>query len=638
MMKHTFGVALAAFCIGCLSAAQGDVLGEAKYLWNFDRDITGDGDLQIEEVRDARHWGSTNLSGYAGTWLPNSIKTNGIDKVGPQWRTGTVIQPTRGITSEGTYLHFSVGTNTVANADGTCVTNVSGCGIEYNTGAITGSVTVLLRLRVDTFDAWCNAEDFVWVVDNGENWHDDAKQATGSNFGFYAEKSVKGRGRPSVMVGKNELRMKASVKTNVWYDIGISLRDTGDGGAEAFFMIRDPDAPKAVNDGKGYTTKGVVFERIPLSAKSGAFMNEANAKSFIRIGGEEIGYVGKKNGSNTRKCFAGDIQRIVMWDRALTTNELVEAALQTSSLFKIGYEDGANGEFGRVDEIVKPYDVDRAPFHEMPQTLSAAHPVAELVFTPYSKSAAGLGHMMRIKAAAGEEGTTVLRVSVNGHVADTLALSAGKEKWFYVKPGWLNETANAIRIERLATSTATSFNFDVVEMSGSWQISETGNGNNDMSHEDGVPDVFYVGDWNFHGMQRGVSTGRSRVAIRFQMPAALALRHAFTYSGVCTAIDSSGEKNYLVLTNSVANGGLGYPYRKWPLNVAVNGHEYVTEKCIGNGEGWSFTIPKGTLNAGWNEVTVKLAVPADKAACWTCFDYLRFEIEPNPSHTLLIFR
>ena len=638
MMKRTFGVALAAFCIGCLSAAQGDVLGEAKYLWDFDYDITGDGNLQIEEVRDARHWGSTNLSGYAGTWLPTSIKTNGIDKVGPQWRTGTVIQPMRGITSEGTYLHFAVGTNIVANADGTCVTNVSGCGIEYNTSAITGSVTVLLRLRVDAFDAWCNAEDLIWVVDNGETWNNDAEKAAGSNFGFNADKYVKGRGFPSVMFGKHALNMGTSIKTNVWYDIGISLRNTGDGGAEAVFMIRDPDMTNAVKghvEAKTNMTKGVIFERKTCAAGSGAFMNEAKANRFIRIGGEDIGTVGSKGGSNARKCFAGDIQRIVMWDRALTTNELVEAALQTSSLFKIGYEDGANGEFGRVDEIVKPYDIDRAPFREMPQTLSAAHPVAELAFTPYSRSVAALGHMMRIKAASGAAGTTVLRVSVNGHVADTLVLSAGKEKWFYVKPGRLNATANAIRIERLATSTATSFNFDVVEMSGSWQVSETGNGTNDMSVEGSVPRTFYAGDWNFHGMQRGLVTSAPKVAIRFQMPAALALRHAFTYSGVCTAVDAG---SYLTLTNSVANGGLGYPYRKWPLNVAVNGREYVTGECIGDGEGWSFTIPKGTLNAGWNEVTMELAVPADKAACWTCFDYLRLEVEPNPSHTLLIFR
>lgn len=287
MKTCVLGVAVAALSVGSLSVAHGDVLDEAKYLWDFDCDVNGDGDLQIEEVRDARLWGSTNLAGYAGSWLPESIRTNMIDSVGPQWRTGTVVQPTRGITSEGTYLHFSVGTNIISKADGTCVTNVCGSGIEYATGAITGSVTVLVRLRVDAFDAWVNANDLSWVVDNGEAWNEVAEKAAGSNFGFAADKNVKGRGYPLVMFGKKQFSMNTSVKTNVWYDIGISLRDTGDGGAEAFFMIRDPDAPEGTPaESREYVTKGVVFERKTLAAGSGAFANEAKARAFLRIGGE----------------------------------------------------------------------------------------------------------------------------------------------------------------------------------------------------------------------------------------------------------------------------------------------------------------------------------------------------------------
>lgn len=615
-------------CAWMVWCVRGDVLGEAKYLWDFDCDVNGDGELQLEEVRDARRWGSTNLYGYADAWKPDSIKTNLIDGIGPQWRTGEVVNPTRGIASEGAYLHFRLGTNVVQNANGTCTTNLSGGGIVYDSGAITGSVSALIRLRADAFDAWFGKADHVWVIDNGEAWN----RAAGSNIGFHSW-GEKGASHPCIMFGQLMFDMNETVSTNMWYDIGYSLRDTGDGGAEAIFMLRKPDAPKAIASSKEYKTKGVLFERRTLPAGSGAFTNEVYANKFIRLGGEDIGTKAGVN-NNVKKCFAGDIRRIVMWDRALSSNELVEAALETSSLFKIGYDDGKSGEFGLADEIVRPYDVDRAPFREMPQSLTAERPVAELSFTPRSRAAAALGHMLRIKAADGPAGSTRLKASVNGHVADVMTLSAGAEKWAYVKPGWLKTGANEIRIERLAqSSTAAALNFDVVEMSGSWQVSETGNGNNDMSVENSVPTTFYVGDWNFGGMQRGVVTGYPTVRQRFWMPPALARRHAFVYSGVCTSVEAP---NYLELTNSVENGGLGYPYQKWPLTFAVNGQTYVDSKCIGKGEGWSFTIPKGALNAGWNEVSTTLAVPG--VTCWSCFDYFRLSIVPNPSGTLLMLR
>lgn len=629
MSKSVFGVAVAAVCAGCLSVAHGDVLGEAKYLWDFDCDLNGDGELQFGEVRDARRWGSTNLYGYADAWKPSSIKTNLIDNVGPQWRRGEVVNPTRGITSEGSYLHFKLGTNVVQNADGTCTTNLSGCGIVYDSGAITGSVSALIRLRADAFDAWFGKADHVWVVDNGEAWN----FAAGSNIGFQSW-GEKGESHPCIMFGQRIFTMNETVQTNMWYDIGYSLRDTGDGGAEAILMVRKPDAPTAIGSSKDYKTKGVYFERKTLAAGSGAFTNEVRASKFIRLGGEDIGTKAGVN-NNVKKCFAGDIRRIVMWDRALSSNELVEAALETSSLFKIGYDDGKNGEFGLAEEIVKPYDVDRAPFREMPQSLTAERPVAELSFTPRSRAAAALGYMLRIKSVSGSPGATRLRVSLNGRVVDTPTILSGAEKWLYVKPGWLKAGANGIRMERLAQSTAAAFDFDVVEMAGSWQVSETGNGNSDMSVENSVPTTFYVGDWNFGGMQRGVVVGVPTVRQRFWMPPALARRHAFVYSGVCASVEGP-DGSYLKLTNSVENGGLGYPYQKWPLTFAVNGQTYLDSACIGKGEGWSFTIPKGALNAGWNEISTTLAVPG--VTCWSCFDYFRLSIVPNPSGTLLILR
>ena len=54
-------------CVVAVAAATAGahVLDEATYFWRFDRDVNGDGSLQTTELRDVRHWGSTNVNGYA---------------------------------------------------------------------------------------------------------------------------------------------------------------------------------------------------------------------------------------------------------------------------------------------------------------------------------------------------------------------------------------------------------------------------------------------------------------------------------------------------------------------------------------------------------------------------------------------
>lgn len=96
--------------IALAGTAGAHVLDEATYFWRFDRDVNGDGSLQATEVRDVRHWGSTNVNGYAGTLLPTTIHGNGLTN-GPYWVTDTVPQPARGLSTRQTYLHFPVRTS-----------------------------------------------------------------------------------------------------------------------------------------------------------------------------------------------------------------------------------------------------------------------------------------------------------------------------------------------------------------------------------------------------------------------------------------------------------------------------------------------------------------------------------------------
>lgn len=72
--KRAPGMALVAFCslaAACFADGFADPLADAVHHFVFDKDINGDGKVQLEELRDVRHWGSTNFNGYAQT-LPSA--------------------------------------------------------------------------------------------------------------------------------------------------------------------------------------------------------------------------------------------------------------------------------------------------------------------------------------------------------------------------------------------------------------------------------------------------------------------------------------------------------------------------------------------------------------------------------------
>ena len=82
--------------------------------------------------------------------------------------TATAPQPARGLSTRQTYLHFPVQNVLATNAtSGVVTSNTWPTAVEFSSGSITGSVTVLMRLRADTFNAFLGNGDYSWVVNNG---------------------------------------------------------------------------------------------------------------------------------------------------------------------------------------------------------------------------------------------------------------------------------------------------------------------------------------------------------------------------------------------------------------------------------------------------------------------------------------
>ena len=165
-------------------------------------------------------------------------------------------------------------------------------------------------------------------------------------------------------------------------------------------------------------------------------------------------------------------------------------------------------------------------------------------------------------------------------------------------------------------------------MTGSWQLGTDNKSNSEFSREGAVTPTFYVGDWNFAGVQRGCPTGAREVHLRFWMPERIAARHAFSFSGRVVA---EGANDYSVLPNQ-----LGYVKDQWPFSVYLNGERKYSTGGMKMTSPYSFDIAPGELKPGWNVITHRNDVTG--AVCWVCWDFHRLNLVPIPSGTMMILR
>lgn len=648
-MDSKFIILCAGLCACGLGAVHADVLGSAKYIWDFDHDLNGDGLLQADEVRELRSFGATNAA-YAGSVKASNIKGNDIQTQGPTFVTTDIWHAGRGIHYTGTALHFTVdnrATETYNAKVNLLETNCCPVGFTFENASITGSVTVLMRCRADSFNSWGGKTDHAWVVNNGEYW----STVAGSNFGFIpvgGQLSSGTTGAPSVYFGRSELHASGMInlQTNIWYDVGISLKDTGNGGAEALFVVHD-----AGRDSVYTGNADDVIGRVPWNFKtyktsktagSGCFTNEVNHVTSIKIGAETPG---SRVFRGANKGFAGDLQRVVMWDRALTEDELKEVIAGENQLFRIGVEDGTSGEFGdRANLADVPYNVTipERDFHLMPSSVDAAHPTLSLTFTPKDQNYKN-GHLLRVKVASGTTGVGYLRPEINGTPLGSKDVVRTGEAVWYVKSSLLKAGTNTLALTRLASSTTATIPFDLVEMTGSWYMGVEDWKNVEFSNESGVnlPCTVYAGYWDWGNVQRGVPTSWPSLDLKFFVPAYQAKRYDFVFRG---NISSTGGNypDYYVSDGYIEKAGY------YPFSIYLNGQNVYTNTGIKSGS-YAVSIPAGALSNGWNTIRLHNDAPSysriDDAsgksvwvACWILFDYHSLEIQPQPNGTFIILR
>ncbi len=597
----------------------GDVWSDAYYIFNFDTDLNGDGAVQAGEIRNALAFGSTNQNGSAyNLGHTMYIAPDGCNKLA--WKTTDISMPSRGLTKTGgTCLDFPPNVQVKSG-----VTNTWRNGFAISR-CITGEVTVVARILVRNFTYNNLGNSTAIFYNNGLDWN----RAFGSEFGFSARTAMTANpGRLYCIQGNHGFSVGDTIPiyTNRWYDVAYSMKNVGNGRCDVTFAAAE--ARRSEN-----ACTGLVF--YVVKNDTGCFTNEtyyAETGRASYIGGEAIGgwSKGGDNSAQGAKGFNGSLQRLAVWRRALSRDEIAEAFVQMPPLFRVGTENGSAAEFGAADETPDAMNAEFDPWYRFRGTLSAAKPEVTINFTLRTESHL-VPYVLRVKAAPGT-GDTVLAPYVNGRPLGSKRIVAGGSQMWFVPTDMLATGAATLRLRRTG-GTASAIAFDVVEMTGSAALGSDNDGTGEFTQEGRVQHRAWAGQWNFKRMQRATIGGNSvnyiqRFSIfNFWVPPELVENYQFRYTSKIVG-QGSNDGNALVQN-------YGYTLNQWPFTVRMNGKMIFTTEGSVNGTRIDHTFNPGELQPGWNTISWQ---GHGEGTYWGGMDFHKLQVIDRPHATMLLIK
>ncbi len=590
------------------SLRRGDVWSDAAYIWDFTRaDRNDDGQVAADEIRNALQHGTGEDKTAV---VCSSASVSGANGKGVTWGRGSVSMPSRGFALEdSTYLDIPA-VYKIENG----ATNAWRNGIRIENATIPGSVTVVARLMVRNFayNGFVNSPS--WFLNNGLDWG----ACRGVQFGFNPTNDGGTNAVPRFLQGQTSVTSASgpTLQTNTWYDVAYSLHDNGDQTGTWMMAVSETHSGE-----KGVWVDAGTFSHV--------FTNElARGASRITIGGEEAGngWLAVRGGSNGGKGFNGCIQRIAMWPRALSRDEIAEAFVQAAPLVRVGTENGSSGEFGSIEEAADTFDAEQEPWSRFCGTLSAAHPLATIT----TKMRDGSRTVPYVLCVRGVSGTAAVEAFIDGVSLGQRAFTTGAAKSWFVPVKVLARKTGDVTVE-LRWRSGGTLTLDTVELSGSAMLGIANGNSSDFSQEGTTEKQSYAGQWNWKRYARAVLSNNRHATteVNFWVPPELAAKNAFRYtSRVC---DQGGDANGVLVND------YGFTKNQWPFTMFMNGKAVYETQGMPSQTTFSAMFEKGELKAGWNKLLFLAHAPAS-AVYWITFDYHRLEVIENPTPTILMFR
>lgn len=604
---------------------RGDVWSDAKYLWDFSRDPNGDGQISSGDFRNALQYGSAAQSGWNKT--PELFNGASAGLNGLAWKQVDVRESMRGVTRAGG-MCLDIPANTRDNAGKR--ETWRNC-VQYANASVPNDMTLVARVypRRFDYDSCENATSIFFY--NGLEWGN----YRGSEFGF---EFTHGLARPYSIVGQTTLAMdridNAKLTTNRWYDVAYSVKKLDGGFAKLMMAVAAAGDPASGGAAAGST--GLVYKAWIIGSGHVMTNEAAPGASYIRIGCESGGKNGWDASDNRAKAFNGMIQRIAVWPRALSLDEIREAFVQTPALMRVGTENGSAGEFGPAAETPDVFACDAEPWSRFRGTLTAARPEVTIE-APVRGDMATVAQVLRVRTAPAS-GRAELRATVNGYPLGSKILEPGAAKSWFVPANVLGASKTKATVKLARASGSGDCAIDFVEMAGSTMIGKDDNTNSEFTQEGWVQNETAAGSWDFKLFQRAVLGSwqgqegalRRKAHVMLWVPPELAANNVIRYTGCI--VGQGGDSNW---TGNKEYEQYGYKLNQWPVTVLVNEREVYKTQGQPNGTKVEIEFEPGELKGGWNRVAW---YAHGSGKYWLCMDFHRLEVLDNPHGTILFVR
>lgn len=391
---------------------------------------------------------------------------------------------------------------------------------------------------------------------------------------------------------------------NAWHEVAVLV--DGAHSTVSVGIVTTGQMAQYVNGDTTTKMNKAIMNWKTLDLGANASWPTPNPEKGLLLGGDGTGA--------EKTMYRGQIHMVALWDRVLTTNEVLEAFTSCPSVFQVGIPNvnGTDVFAGASDRAVEMTPMPHE-WRKFPASLTAGNPVNISFACNGLHLGNGLPQLLRLVPRAGTAGA--VSVAINGTACGTVSLSSGKDACIYVPVSRLQSGTNVCTITRVDGGSG-ALGLNAVQLAGSWNVGWHSSNADSMESAGNTETDFYIeGVRRFEWFRRAITPAR---------PLNIHLGDLLGRWG----------NNRWIYTCRIAEGqGMGSGENK--AVVKLNGTTILNSTPLANGQTFTFELSSTNLIRGADNV---ITWENDGGTTYYAFDYHDWEVQKRRSGLYIIFK